>query len=142
MAEPVSATSATGLFLKMYGAAFVVLIASMLCAMIVMLFRTPTNPKEWAAGLICTVISSLSGGSYIIVKFNMLEWLSHPFGAAAVGGIFFTCGLPGWWFVRAIFRFMDKRESKDAIELLIEANELRQGKLTKTQNHDDTPPSP
>ncbi|MFN1671305.1 hypothetical protein ACKX1V_19100, partial [Acinetobacter baumannii] len=42
----------------------VVAICVMAVAAVVLMMRMPRSPQEWAVGLICTVVSSLAGGSF------------------------------------------------------------------------------
>ena len=71
-------------------------VAGGLVAAVVLMTRMPRSPQEWAVGLICTVVSSLAGGSFIIVKWGLHEWVTDVWGMIALGGFFFVCGLPGW----------------------------------------------
>ncbi|MCU4389895.1 hypothetical protein KTH73_04025 [Acinetobacter courvalinii] len=119
MAEPVS-TVGVGAFFKIYGMAIVVILSSALIAMVVMMIRMPRNPQEWAVGLICTVVSSITGGSFFIVKFGLHDWVNDVWGVLALGGFFFACGLPGWFLVRLTANFMSQRESKNILEVVRE----------------------
>ncbi len=46
--------------------AIVVILSTALIALVVMMIRMPKNPQEWAVGLICTVVSSITGGSFLL----------------------------------------------------------------------------
>ena len=92
--EPVS-TSSLVTFLKFYGAAIMVTLAIAFVATVVIMMRLPRSPQEWVVGLICTVVSSLMGGSFIIVKWGLHEWVTDIWGMIALGGFFLVCGLPG-----------------------------------------------
>jgi hypothetical protein len=81
-------------------------------AVIVMIFTQPRDRKEWATALICTVISSLCGGSALIQYLHLQEWATEFFGVFAIGGVFFLCGLPGWALVRWIFNYITKNRDK------------------------------
>ena len=72
--EPVSTSGLTAI-LKFYGAAIMVTLAVALVAAVVLMTRMPRSPQEWAVGLICTVVSSLAGGSFIIVKWGFMNGL-------------------------------------------------------------------
>lgn len=48
-------------------------LAVTLVAAVVLMTRMPRSPQEWAVGLICTVVSSLASGSFIIVKWGLHE---------------------------------------------------------------------
>ena len=119
MAEPVS-TAGAGAFLKIYGVWIVVISSAALIALVVMMIRMPRNPQEWAVGLICTVVSSITGGSFLIVRFGLHHWINNIWGVLALGGFFFACGLPGWFLVRLVANFMEQRESKTIIEVVKE----------------------
>lgn len=118
--EPVSTSGLTAI-LKFYGAAIMVTLAVALVAAVVLMTRMPLFPQEWAVGLICTVVSSLAGGgSFIIVKWGLHEWVTDVWGMIALGGFFFICGIPGWALVRWIFNFIDKQEGKTIVEVIKE----------------------
>ena len=97
-----------------------VTLAIALVATVVIMMRLPRSPQEWAVGLICTVVSSLTGGSFIIVKWGLHEWVTDIWGMIALGGFFFVCGLPGWAIVRWSFNFINKQEGKTIIEVVKE----------------------
>lgn len=122
--EPVSTSGFTAL-LKFYGFAIVVALAASLVVAVVLMTRMPRSPQEWAVGLICTVVSSLAGGSFIIVKWGLHEWVTDIWGMIALGGFFFVCGLPGWALVRWIFNFINKQEGKTIIEVLKEVKKAK-----------------
>ncbi|EOW8662796.1 hypothetical protein ACO1AF_003813 [Acinetobacter baumannii] len=122
--EPVSTSGFTAL-LKFYGFAIVVALAASLVVAVVLMTRMPRSPQEWAVGLICTVVSSLAGGSFIIVKWGLHEWVTDVWGMIALGGFFFVCGLPGWALVRWIFNFINKQEGKTIIEVLKEVKKAK-----------------
>ena len=100
-------------------------VAGGLVAAVVLMTRMPRSPQEWGVGLICTVVSSLAGGSFIIVKWGLHEWVTDVWGMIALGGFFFVCGLPGWALVRWIFNFIDKQEGKTIVEVIKEFKKAR-----------------
>ncbi|HFX7498599.1 TPA: hypothetical protein ACIFXE_003868, partial [Acinetobacter baumannii] len=120
MTEPVSTTIGGFAAWKAFGMTIVVAICVMAVAAVVLMMRMPRSPQEWAVGLICTVVSSLAGGSFIIVKWGLHEWVTDVWGMIALGGFFFVCGLPGWALVRWIFNFIDKQEGKTIVEVIKE----------------------
>ena len=89
-----------------------VTLAVALVAAVVLMTRMPRSPQEWAVGLICTVVSSLAGGSFIIVKWGLHEWITDIWGMIALGGFFFICGIPGWALVRWILTLLINRKVK------------------------------
>ncbi|MDG5725027.1 hypothetical protein N0Z90_10765 [Acinetobacter baumannii] len=125
MTEPVSTTIGGFAAWKAFGMTIVVAICVMAVAAVVLMMRMPRSPREWAVGLICTVVSSLAGGSFIIVKWGLHEWVTDVWGMIALGGFFFVCGLPGWALVRWIFNFIDKQEGKTIVEVIKEFKKAR-----------------
>lgn len=85
MAEPISTAGASAFF-KIYDMAIVVILSTALIALVVMMIRMPKNPQEWAVGLICTVVSSITDGSFFITKFGLHEWVNNVWGVLALGG--------------------------------------------------------
>ncbi len=85
------------------------------------MMRFPRSPQEWAVGLICTVISSLAGGSFIIVRWGLHEWVTDIW----EGGFFFVCGLPGWAIVRWTFNFINWQEGKTFVEVVKELKKVK-----------------
>lgn len=122
--EPVS-TSGVATFLKFYGMIIVTTLAITMVATVVLMMRFPRSPQEWAVGLICTVVSSLAGGAFIIVKWGLHEWVMDIWGVIALGGFFFVCGLPGWAIVRWTFNFINKQEGKTIIEVVKELKDAK-----------------
>lgn len=96
-----------------------------LAAIVVMSMTMPKNKGEFFVALISTVVSSLSGGAWVIQHFDLLSkvalatteaelWIC----LAKLGGVFFVAGLPGWVVVRSAFVFTEARKSK-GIDVLI-----------------------
>lgn len=129
MTEPVSTISIGGLaaFLKAFGMIIVVILCVALVATVVFMTRMPRSPQEWAVGLICTVVSSLAGGSFIIIKWGLHEWVSDVWGMIALGGFFFVCGLPGWALVRWVTTFIAERDGKNILEVMRELRNFKDG---------------
>lgn len=124
-----------------YGTAGIGLVAAVLAMAVVFMVRMPRSPKEWAIGLISTVVSSLSLGSAVVVKFGLLDWarVSDPFeswvGMVAIGGVVFSCGLVGWAIVRWSFNWINAREGKQLDEVIRDAK--RSFTPTMSQRSDD-----
>lgn len=112
--------SSSGLatFLNFYSIAIMVALAVSLVVAVVLMMRFPPSPQEWIVALICTVVSSLTGGSFIIMKWNLHEWVCDIWGMITLSGFFFICGLPGWAIVRWIFNFINKQEGKTIVEVI------------------------
>lgn len=107
MSEPISSAAGSALLYKLgaFG------LAAALAAIVVMSMNPPATRQELLVSLICTVVASLSGGSFVLHKFGLLPMMADPFGTIAAFGIVFACGLPGWIAVRWWFAFAD--ENKD-----------------------------
>ena len=116
--EPVS-TSGFAAFLKFYGAAIMVTLAIALVATVVIMMRLPRSPQEWAVGLICTVVSSLTGGAFIIVKWGLHEWVTDIWGMIALGGFFFVLIILFlfWLFYKLLYGILLRRLQKNYNEL-------------------------
>jgi hypothetical protein len=107
------------------GAAGAYGIGAALAAVVVMLMTPPRSPREWAVGLISTVVVSIGGGSAVIQHFDLHTWMQSFNGLMAVLGLVFACGLPAWALVRAVFTWLAKREGKDIAEVLHDAKDLK-----------------
>lgn len=99
-----------------------------LAAVVVMCMTTPRDPKEWAIGLISTVMASIAGGSAVVQWLGIQSWALSPFGLAALLGLCFTCGLPGWAVVRWTFNYIRKREGHGIDDVV---RDVRGGSTTK-----------
>lgn len=124
MAEPTSSGAAAGFagWKLIGGAAGVVAGGAGLASVVVMLMTPPRSPREWAVGLISTVVCSIAGGSWLLHKLGMADLAqAGPTGLATLFGLCFACGLPGWAMVRALFTWLDKRKDKDLGELASDA---------------------
>ncbi|RYY79917.1 MAG: hypothetical protein EOO69_04425 [Moraxellaceae bacterium] len=121
MSEPFS-TMGISAGLKAYGAGLIIGLCIVLVYLVVIMTRMPRTRQEWAVGLITTVVSSLAGGSFLVIKYQLHSWGADYFGMMALGGFYFVCGLPGWAIVRWIFNFINKREGADIFEVI---NEVR-----------------
>lgn len=122
MSEPVSAYGMGALF-KAFGLGIIIAVALALVYLVVIMTRMPRTREEWAVGLITTVVSSLAGGSFFIVKYQLHAWGADVYGMMALGGFYFACGLPGWAIVRWVFNFINKREDADIFEVLNEVKD-------------------
>ncbi len=73
---------------NLYGTVIMVGLAISLVVAVVLIMRFPRSPQEWVVGLICTIVSSLTGGSFIIMKWNLHEWVTDIWGMITLGGFF------------------------------------------------------
>lgn len=105
------------------------LVSASLAFFVMMIFR-PEDHKEWAAALICTLVSSLGFGCFVILRFGLIVWVHTTDTAdlaaafAAYGALFFTCGLPGWVFVRIVFNTLGKYADKTVPEVVHDGAEM------------------
>jgi uncharacterized membrane protein YadS len=121
MAEPSSSAAVGGY--AAYKLAIALGLPAGLAAIVVMLWIQPKSKREWAMALICTLVSSVCGGSAVVQYLHLNEWASTQAGLMGLAGIIFAAGLPGWVLVRAAFAWFEKRKGKDIAELLIEVKE-------------------
>lgn len=128
MAEPTTSGAGAAGFAAFKAAGGIAGIAGLgaaLAAVVVMLMTPPRSPREWAVGLICTVLGSICGGAAVISYFHLQGWMYTFEGLVALLGVVFTCGLPAWAVVRWIFTFIERRKDKDLGEVV----ESMRGKL-------------
>lgn len=128
MTEPTSA-GAGGLFAwkLLGGLAGIAAIAAGLAAIVVMCITPPREPREWAVGLICTVMGSVCGGAAFIQHYGMAHWADTYFGTMGLVGILFVCGLPAWAVVRWVFNYIIRRRDLDIAAIAADLHKLRGG---------------
>ncbi|WP_455275141.1 hypothetical protein [Ralstonia thomasii] len=111
MSEPISGSAASVAGWKLLGGlAGIGAIGAALASIVVMCITTPRSPREWAVGLISTVVGSIGGGSVVIQRFGLQSWAHEPTGLVAMLGLVFACGLPAWAIVRWLFNYIVKRQ--------------------------------
>ncbi|WP_313817933.1 hypothetical protein [Cupriavidus sp.] len=111
MSEPISGGAAGVAGWKLIGGlAGAGAIGAGLAAIVVMCMTTPRSPREWAVGLISTVMGSIGGGAAVIQHFELQAWAQTPIGLVAMLGLVFSCGLPGWAIVRWLFNYIVERQ--------------------------------
>lgn len=124
MSEPISGAAASAAGWKLLGgAAGVGAIGAGLASVVVMCAMTPRSPKEWAVGIISTVVASIGGGAAVIQHYDLQSWASTPIGLVAMLGLVFACGLPGWAVVRWLFNYIAKRQNASIDEVVNEVKE-------------------
>lgn len=119
MSEP--ASSAAGGFIAwkaVGGAAGFAAGGAGLATIIVMLMTPPRSPREWAVGLISTVLGSICGGAAVVQYFALHNWLNSYVGLMATMGLAFACGLPSWAIVRWTFTWIIRRQGQDLGEVI------------------------
>lgn len=130
MPEPTTSSAAAGAvgWKLIGGAAGAAGLGAAAASIVVMCMSPPRSTREWAVALISTVLSSVGGGAFVILKFSLLRPIAGATNdvdlvLALMGmlGIVFACGLPGWAMVRWAFNWMAKREGKDLGEVAADA---------------------
>ena len=106
------------------GAAAAAASGATLAAVVVMLMTPPRNKREWAVGLISTVVSSIGGGAMTVEHFGLHHWAFSTMGLCALGGLIFACGLPGWALVRWTFAFIDNRRDDSIDQVAKDVKEM------------------
>ncbi len=86
-------------------------------AIVVMAMAAPKSKKEVFIALICTLSSSLFGGSALIAFLGIQGWAGDMFGLMGIGGIMFICGMPGWVLVRAFWHWAEVSQNKTLLEI-------------------------
>ena len=122
MPEPASSGVAGAAAIKAAGGAAAG--GALLATTVVMLMTPPRTHKEWAVGVISTVVTGIGGGAMAIERFGLQEWVHSITGLAALGGLIFGCGLPGWAIVRWVFNFIEKNRDASIDEVAKEVKEV------------------
>jgi hypothetical protein len=125
MAEPTTSTAAGAAagWKLIGGAAGAYGLGAALATIVVMCMTPPRSKREWAVGLISTVVLSIGGGAAVIERLGLQGWMTTFNGLLAVLGLVFACGLPAWAVVRWSFTWMERRRDKDLGEVV---DELKQ----------------
>ena len=97
----------------------------MLATIVVMLMTPPRSTRDWAVGLISTVVTGIGGGAIAVQYFGLQERVDSVTGLVALGGLIFGCGLPGWAIVRWVFNFIEKNRDAGIDEVAKEMKEVR-----------------
>jgi hypothetical protein len=125
MSEPISGTAAGVAGWKLLGGlAGMGAIGAGLAAFVVMAMTKPKSDQEWRVALICTLVGSIGGGAALVRYLGIQHWVEDPFGMVAMLAVVFTCGLPAWALVRALFIFIDKRRDADLGQIVHDVKEM------------------
>jgi hypothetical protein len=123
MSEPISGAAAGAVGWKIIGGlAGMGAIGAALAAFVVMAMTKPKTEQEWRVALACTFVGSLGGGAALIKYLGVEHWSNDVLGLVAQGGLIFTCGLPAWTLIRALFKYLEKRKDADIVEI---ANDVK-----------------
>lgn len=125
MSEPISGTAAGVAGWKIIGGlAGMGAIGAGLATFVVMAMTKPKSDQEWRVALICTLVGSIGGGAALVRWLGIQHWAQDPFGMVAMLAIVFTCGLPAWALVRALFIFIDKRKDAGLDQIVKDVKEM------------------
>lgn len=94
--------------------------AAVLVTIVVMAMTLPKTVREFVVAMICTVVSSIGGGAFVIRWFELQHFANDDIGVIALAGIIFVCGLPAWVMVRAWFVYAELRKNMSLIDMLHE----------------------
>ncbi|KSW28447.1 MULTISPECIES: hypothetical protein [unclassified Pseudomonas] len=94
-----------------------------LAAILVMVMTLPKSPREFVVAMICTVVSSVCGGAFLVRWLDIGSWVQDDIGMIALCGVIFVCGLPAWVIVRAWFAWSESRKDKALPEMVKEFRE-------------------
>ena len=112
MSEPISGAAAGAFGWKLLGGLVgIAAIGAGLASVVVMCAMTPRSPREWAVGLISTVVFSIGGGAAVIQHYGLDAWAHTPIGLVAMLGLVFACGLPGLAIVRWLFNYIEAKRT-------------------------------
>lgn len=124
MSEPISSGVATFAgFKAVGGVALLTVFAAFVSTVVTMCISPPETRREWFVAIISTVISSISGGSFMVTHFGLQHWTADYFGLAALFGLGFACGLPGWSIVRWAFNSMRAKKDMTLEQVIKEVKE-------------------
>ncbi|AMO77505.1 MULTISPECIES: hypothetical protein [Pseudomonas] len=119
MTEPAS-TAVGGIALYKLGAFG---FFAFLAAILVMVMTLPKTPREFVVAMICTVVSSVCGGAFLVRWLDIGSWVQDDIGMIALCGIIFVCGLPAWVIVRAWFAWSESRKTASLPDMVKEFRE-------------------
>lgn len=89
-------------------------------SVVVLLMMPPKTASEFISSLISTVFCSVGLGAYVISHYFADMQNSDITTAALTGAIYFGCGLPGWFVVKALFFTMEKSRNKTIFDIFDE----------------------
>jgi hypothetical protein len=117
MTEPTSSSAGAIWLIKVYG---IKMIAGVIAVAISFAFLWPKTAKEGVIRIASTMAGSMLFGEALqaFVQ-SQLAWWPRTHESSMI--IFVAAGLPAWWLLGAIFRWLDKRRDKDIGELYKDA---------------------
>lgn len=94
--------------------------AAVLVTIVVMAMTLPKTAREFVVAMICTVVSSLGGGAFVIRWLDIGSWAHDDIGLVALAGIIFVCGLPAWVMVRGWFVYAELSKNMSLLDMVRE----------------------
>ena len=102
-------------------------VGAVVAVVVVMAMTRPRSSPEWAVALVCTVMASLCGGSYLALHSGLAAAAAGDlYSMMAIIGLAFVAGLPAWVTVRLGFAWF-ARDGVDILEIIRELRKLRNG---------------
>lgn len=115
MSEPGPLTTLGGITLYKLGAfGFVAVLATV----VVMAMTLPRTVREFFVAMVCTTVSSIGGGAFLVRWLDLGHWVNDDLGIIAIGGVIFVCGLPAWVIVRALFAWSEAKKDRQITEIV------------------------
>ena len=115
MTEPAS-TAFGGIALYKLGALGAC--SAILVTIVVMAMTLPKTAREFVVAMICTVVSSIGGGAFVIRWFDLQHYAHDDIGLIALTSVIFVCGLPAWVVVRGWFAYTEASKGRSLLELI------------------------
>ena len=92
-------------------------IAGFLAVVISFAFFWPKTAKEGVIRIGCTIAGSVLGGATLAQwVYSMFAWWPRDTEAAML--IYVAAGLPAWWILGFIFKWLQNQRDKDAAEVI------------------------
>lgn len=137
MTDPVTGHAVSGVsFYKFFGGS---MFASAAAVAVGFLFLWPKTLKEAFVRITCTILASSMFGPFMVMAlhswwptlFNSSKTIAAEAGMDANLGLLFlaapvmvVAGLPAWWVMGAIVRWLDRRRHQDIGELINDARKV------------------
>ena len=92
--------------------------SAILVTIVVMAMTLPKTAREFVVAMICTVVSSIGGGAFVIRWFDLQHYANDDIGVIALTAVIFICGLPAWVVVRGWFAYTEASKGRSLLELI------------------------
>lgn len=129
-------SAAGGAIIKLLG---VPVVAGACASALVFLFMWPKTLHEAFLRLACTIATSVIAGPFLVIALH--SWWPSLFDSAKAvavlygtdpalsvvfvsGPVMVLAGLPAWWLIGGLIRWLDRRKNKDLGELVHDAAEI------------------